>query len=127
MHKKIWFGLLGLALLTVLFSACRVIDASTIPQNPKVYMGTATFLSTTVTIKKGDKLDLINQATAEHKIFNGQWKNGTPDKAKESGAPDVSADVLGNAKTTIGPFTQAGTFNIYCSVHPGMDLTITVQ
>jgi len=27
----------------------------------------------------------------------------------------------------IGPFTTAGTFHIYCSIHPGMNLTITVK
>lgn len=127
MHKRIWFGLLGFALLTVLFSACRVIDASTIPQNPKVHMGTAQFLTTSIDIKKGDKLDLIDDATAEHKIFNGTWKNGTADKTQEPGAPAVSADVLGNGKATIGPFTTAGTYQIYCSVHPGMNLTVTVK
>ncbi len=26
----------------------------------------------------------------------------------------------------IGPFIEAGTFNIYCTVHSGMTLTITV-
>jgi plastocyanin len=127
MYKKIFFGFIGLALLTVFFSACRVIDASTIPQNPKVYMGTAQFLQTTITIKKGQKLDLINQATAEHKILNGEWNGTAQDKTKEANAPTVSADILGNARTTIGPFTAAGTYKIYCYVHQGMNLTITVQ
>lgn len=127
MHKKIFFGLMCFALLTILFSACRVIDASTIPQNPKVYMGTAQFLVPTVTIKKGQKLDLVNQAAAEHKILNGTWKGSTQDKMKEAGAPDATIDILGNAKGSIGPFTTAGTFQIYCYVHQGMNLTVVVQ
>jgi plastocyanin len=127
MNKKILCGFFALLLLTVLVSACRVIDASTIPQNPKVEMGSSTFVETSVTIKKGDKLDLVNSSAVEHKMANGSWVNGTAKPATEPGAPTVSADTQAHQTATIGPFTQAGTYKIYCSIHPGMNLTVVVQ
>ncbi|GCE12612.1 cupredoxin domain-containing protein [Tengunoibacter tsumagoiensis] len=126
MYKKLLFGLLTLALVSVLFSACRVIDTSTIPQNPKAEMGATTFITSTVTIKKGQYLDLVDTVAAPHVIANGTWANGQQQKTKETGAPDVAADFKGNDVTTIGPFNTAGTFNILCTIHPGMNLTITV-
>jgi len=27
----------------------------------------------------------------------------------------------------IGPFTELGTFQLYCTIHPGMNLTVTVS
>jgi plastocyanin len=128
MHKKLLFGILGFALLTVLFSACRVIDASTLPKNPKVQMGQANFLAPTVTIKKGESLDLVDTVSSTHVILNGQWVGSSQKPAKEANAPDVNVTVSSAGQTkTVGPFATAGTYHIYCNVHQGMNLTITVQ
>ncbi len=128
MQKKLLFGILSFALLTVLFSACRVIDASTLPKNPKVQMGQANFLVPTVTIKKGQSIDLVDTVSSNHVIVNGQWVGSTQKPAKEPDAPDVNVTIssAGQSKT-VGPFAAAGTFHIYCNVHQGMNLTVTVQ
>jgi plastocyanin len=34
---------------------------------------------------------------------------------------------LNNNTATVGPFTTAGTYHIFCTIHPGMSLTIIVQ
>ena len=127
MNKKILFGFFALTLITVLFSACRVIDASTIPQNPKVHLGSSQFVEQSITISKGDKLDFVNSSTVEHKMANGDWVNGVAKPATEPGAPTVASDVQAGQTGTVGPFTQSGTFKIYCSIHPGMNLTVTVK
>ncbi len=127
MHKKVLFALIGFTLLTVLLSACRIIDASTIPQNPKATMGINNFIISALTIKKGQSVDLVDTVAAAHVIGNGQWANGKAEPGTETGAPAVSLSFSGNETKTIGPFNSAGVFHIYCSIHPGMNLVVTVQ
>ena len=60
-------------------------------------------------------------------IRNGMWVNNTPHPATEAGTPTVgNIQVYGNS-IEIGPFNTAGTYHIYCTVHPGMNLTVIVQ
>lgn len=97
---------------------------------PTVHMVATNFVTSTVTVPKGSKLKLVDDGSFFHIIANGMWDNGTPKPAKEAGAPTVNnAQVDGSSVTSleIGPFTTAGTFRIYCTVHPGMNLTITVK
>ncbi|GCE16608.1 cupredoxin domain-containing protein [Dictyobacter kobayashii] len=127
MNKKILFGLLALSLITVLFSACRVIDANSIPKNVAAHMGASSFIETEVTVPKGQKLDLIDNVAAPHVIKNGTWNGSTPDPTKEAGAPDVNVNFTGGDKATIGPFNTAGTFKLYCTIHGGMKLSVIVK
>jgi len=92
-----------------------------------VHMGDTNFLQSSVTISKGGKVTLIDDASVVHIIQNGSWDNGTAKPAKEAGAPTVQVNFQGNDTHDIGPFNTAGTFHVYCTVHPGMNLTITVQ
>lgn len=127
MNKKILFGLLALSLITVLFSACRVIDANSIPKNVAAHMGASTFIETEVTVPKGQKLDIIDNVAAPHIIKNGTWNGSTPETAKEPGAPDVNLSFTGGDKMTVGPFNTAGTFKLYCTIHGGMKITVIVK
>ncbi|GER86022.1 hypothetical protein KDW_01840 [Dictyobacter vulcani] len=127
MNKKILFGLLALSLMTVLFSACRVIDANTIPKNVSAHMGAATFIQTKVEVPKGQKLDIIDDVAASHIIKNGTWKGSKADSTKEAGAPDVNLTFAGGDKQSVGPFNTAGTFELYCTIHGGMNLTVVVK
>lgn len=91
-------------------------------------MGGDNFEQTSVTLKKGQSLILVNDSGAPHYIANGTWKNGSPDTQKEAGAPTVdNVQISGNATQSIGPFTTAGTFHLYCTIHQGMNLTVIVQ
>jgi plastocyanin len=58
---------------------------------------------------------------------NGKWDGTKQVPQKEPNAPTVNATFGGNDRKTIGPFTSAGTFDIYCNIHQGMNLTITVK
>lgn len=92
-----------------------------------VHMGAANFIQSTITITKGSSLTLVDDVTIPHVIQNGSWDNGTAKPAKESGAPTVAASFSGNDSHTVGPFNTAGTFKLYCTIHSGMNLTVTVQ
>src|SRR5207302_1382519 len=43
------------------------------------------------------------------------------------GAPVVKDRQVNGGSITIGPFNTAGTFSMYCTVHPGMTLKVIVQ
>jgi len=94
---------------------------------PTVHMGPSTFLQSSVTVPKGSKLKLVDDGPYLHILQNGSWVNGAPKTATEPGAPTVNNMQVNGTSVEIGPFTTAGTFHIYCTVHQNMNLTITVQ
>jgi plastocyanin len=117
--------ILGLCcIIAVLLTAC---GGSNGP-NP-VHMSGNKFDQSSITIKKGESITLINDdLLGSHTIANGTWANGTAQPGREAGAPAVNnVQIGGNSSATIGPFTTAGTFQLFCTVHPGMNLTVIVQ
>lgn len=95
---------------------------------PTVSMCGNSFGQASITINKGQSLVLVNSGSNTHVIANGTWNNGSAQPGKEPGAPTVNdVNIGGNASATIGPFTTAGTFKLYCTVHQGMNLTVIVQ
>jgi plastocyanin len=126
MYRKMLLGLMLFGLLTVIFAACSIKNAST-SSIPAVHMGATTFLQSSVTIKKGDMLNLIDDANSEHIITNGSWINGQQVPRKEPGAPTVNQVYAGNDQAAIGPFNTAGTYHLYCTIHVNMNLAVIVQ
>ncbi len=126
MLKKSLMGLIVCMLLTLLFAACTIGNAGA-TAGPTVHMGVTNFLQHSVTIHKGDKLTLVDDASSEHIITNGSWIKGVGHPAKEPGAPMVNQQFNGNDSATIGPFNTAGIFHLYCTIHQNMNLTVTVQ
>ncbi|MBE3559457.1 MAG: hypothetical protein IMW89_09550 [Ktedonobacteraceae bacterium] len=98
------------------------------PANYTVHMTDTNFAQSSITISKGSSITLTNDSGALHIISNGRWVNGNAQAAQEGGAPTVSnLQIAGNASQTIGPFNMAGTYHLYCPIHPGMNLTVIVQ
>jgi len=128
MHKKLLFGLFGCMLLTILFSACRIVDASLLPKNPKAFMGTSQFITTNIAVKKGASLDLVDTVANPHVITNGFYDaSGKVEKPSEPDAPQIGTiNFNGNDAQTIGPFNAAGDFHYYCTIHPNMNLLVHV-
>lgn len=126
MYKKMFVGLLVFAIITTTLMACAIRDESG-SSGPSVHMGNANFTQDTITIPKGSSLNLIDDVAVQHIIKNGIWENGTQKPAKEAGAPTVDVTLNGNDSATVGPFNTSGTFKLYCTIHPGMNLTIMVQ
>lgn len=94
---------------------------------PTVHMSAGNFSQPSVTIPKGSKLLLVDDVAVLHILSNGSWENGVPKAAKEPGAPTITNVQINGNSVEVGPFTTAGTYHIYCVVHPGMNLTIIVQ
>jgi plastocyanin len=126
MYKKFLFAVFSLALLTVLFASCKITDTS-ISTGPSVKMGSSNFAVPTISLTKGDTLTLVDSAPSPHIVVNGKWDGTKQVPQKEANAPTVNVSFGGNDSKTIGPFTTAGTFDIYCTIHQGMNLTITVK
>ena len=126
MHKKMLIGLVLFGLLTLLLSACGIKDLST-ASGPSVHMSGTDFVQKSVTVHKGDMLNLVDDAASTHIIVNGSWVNGTAKPAVEPGAPTINQQYNGNDSAPIGPFNTAGTFHLYCTIHQNMNLTVIVQ
>jgi plastocyanin len=126
MYKKLLVGLVVFSLLTAFLAACSIRDESG-TGGPSVHMSGASFVQTSITIPKGSSLTLVDDVAVEHIIKNGTWNGSTPQPKTESGAPAVNLTFNGNDSAPMGPFNTAGTFQFYCTIHPGMNLTVTVQ
>jgi|SRR5579863_3310259 len=127
MYKKILVGLVLLGVLTTTLAACGIYDVSNVPSGPTVHMGTANFLQPSITISKGQSINLIDDVAVQHIIKNGTWNGSTPDLKAESGAPSVNDTFNGDDSAMIGPFNTSGTFLLLCTVHPGMNLKVIVS
>lgn len=94
---------------------------------PTVHMSAANFTQSSITLSKGSKLLLVDDVAVTHILANGSWQHGTATPAHEPGAPKVSNVQVNDNSTEIGPFTIAGTYHLYCTIHQEMNLTIIVQ
>ncbi len=93
-----------------------------------VHLTADRFAPDIVALHTGDTLTLIDDAPVPHILTNGAWSaDNRPMPGVEPGAPTVNNVALNNNSTTIGPFATPGAYHIYCTVHPGMTLTIIVQ
>lgn len=126
-------GVAGIVIGAILLAAISQPATTTISGTlftrglPTVHMSAGSFNQPAVTIPKGSKLLLVDDVPILHIIVNGSWENGVPKAARELGAPTLNNLQVNGNSVEIGPFTTAGTYRIYCSVHPGMNLTVIVQ
>ena len=95
--------------------------------NGTVHTLATTFQEACVNVAKGSSLQVIPAAPSFHNLVNGSWVNGNQVPMKESGAPTVNNVQVTSSTVSIGPFTTAGTYHIYCTVHPNMNLTVIVN
>jgi plastocyanin len=98
-------------------------------------VGTATvhltanrFAPDIVALHKGETLTFVDEGSVPHILANGMWiADNHPSPGVETGAPAISNVGVNDKSVTVGPFTTPGTYHIYCTVHPGMTLTVLVQ
>jgi plastocyanin len=124
------------SLFALLLAACSGAQADS-PNSPAsrdgdpgatVHMNDTKFIAASVTLRKGEHVTLVADTFMPHIIANGTWQNSVPQPARAPGAPAVNAlKIDGNEAGTIGPFATAGTFQFYCTIHPGMNLTVVVE
>ncbi|HET9921685.1 MAG TPA: plastocyanin/azurin family copper-binding protein [Ktedonobacteraceae bacterium] len=132
--KKLIAAFVVLSMITVLVVACGGSGSGSSGSGSSggggtVHMGQTNFVQSSVTISKGSSVTLVSDDATVHIIANGSWVNGVAEPKQESGAPTVNNIQFSTAGQSqdVGPFNNAGTFHLYCSVHPGMNLTVTVQ
>jgi plastocyanin len=132
--QKNVFCLLLLGVVLIGMSGCTLVSGSGSTQSSgagsanQVHMEAMSFTPEQITIKKGQSVELVNDLAIVHVIANGTWNGSTPEPKTETGAPKVdNLQVDGDATATIGPFNTAGTFQLYCTVHTGMKMTVVVK
>ena len=124
--KKIF--LVCLVACTLLLGACSVGGGGNSNPATTVHMSDTQFVPDSITIKKGDKLTIVDDVPVIHVIQNGRWdSNGTQRPGTEAGAPTVQIQFNGYDQKSVGPFTVAGTFHLYCTIHNDMNLTVIVK
>lgn len=127
--KKFVTLLVMAGLVATFLGACSSTGCSSSGSStPTVHMCGHAFAEASITIQKGQRLTLVDGDSMPHIIANGSWVNGSPQPKREPGAPVVNnLQFNGNDSHAIGPFTTAGTFQYYCTIHQGMNLTVIVQ
>jgi plastocyanin len=127
MIKKLYGLLVLYSIAILLLVACGTSSSDSNASGNQVHMSDTNFEQSSITIKKGESVTLTTDTAMVHPIANGTWKDGVPEASKEAGAPGVNVLVMGNSSETVGPFTNTGTFKLYCTVHLNMNLTVVVQ
>ena len=95
--------------------------------NGTVHTLVTTFQEPCVNVAKGSKLQVVPVVNSLHILDSGSWINGNQVPMTEAGAPTVKNVQLTSSTISIGPFTTAGTYHIFCTVHPNMNLTVIVS
>lgn len=129
MFKK-WLALALISSLALLaLAACSPTSGSnnTADGPNQIHLTDNTFSPDSITIHQGESITLVSDTFTPHYIANGSWDQGSAKPGAEAGAPAVNnVEVKGNSSQSIGPFTTTGTFKLYCTIHPNMNLTIVV-
>ncbi|HEU5382140.1 MAG TPA: hypothetical protein VFV38_42535 [Ktedonobacteraceae bacterium] len=128
------WGLTGLAIGMIVVAVLVTANPPSAPVStttngtPTVHMTGSHFSTNVVLVPKGEKLLLVDDDANEHLIQNGFWtQSGLPYPQEEPGAPVVHNLEIAGGSASIGPFTTAGVFHFYCTIHRGMSLTVVVQ
>lgn len=135
MSKKLLLLLMICSTIIVTLAACASAGSGTQGSSANnagaknaVHMNDSNFVQSSITVKKGESITLVDDTSTPHIIANGTWENGTAKPSKEPGTPQVKdVQINGNGSETIGPFATGGTFKLYCTIHPNMNLTVVVQ
>ncbi len=121
--KRWLLVLVALGLLSVFLVACGGSENTV-----SVSTDTMNFAQSSITLKKGQSLQVNNTASDMHILGLGRWQNGVAQPEQEPGAPSFNdLQLSGNSSVTIGPWNTLGTYSVYCSIHTNMMLTVIVQ
>lgn len=126
-------GMVGITLGALLIGAIAQPSgasgaASTSAGTETVHLAAATFAPNIIALHTGDTLTVVGDSPTPHILANGSWSASNQQKpGAEAGAPAINNVMVNNDTVVLGPFTAAGTYHIFCLVHPGMNLTVVVQ
>jgi plastocyanin len=72
------------------------------------------FAPESVSVSVGDAVTWVNNDTVGHDVTGDDFKSG-------------DAGAMQNGDTFVQTFDKAGTFDYVCTVHPGMEGSVTVK
>jgi plastocyanin len=136
---KRWFSLflsglagivVGMVIVSLLVAATPQTGAASTGPNgePAVHMTADNFAQNVVLVPTGSQLLIVSDSSVEHILDYGRWDaTGAPHPLLEPGAPPLQQMDMTGGSMEIGPFTTAGVYHLYCTIHRGMNLTIVVQ
>jgi len=62
-----------------------------------------------------------------HVLANGSWEDNGPAPAEAPGAPALEDVEVEDGQTlVVGPYDEPGTYPVFCTIHPGMEMTVEV-
>ena len=101
-------------------------SAQPLSGTPTVHLEAASFAPAAVIVPKGSKLHVVADTSILHILANGTWQGQRTHPGAEPGAPKIENVQVAQGLVDLGPFATPGTYYIYCTVHPGMMLTVFV-
>lgn len=119
-----------LAVILTFVIACGGTSSNVVSNNPNtVRLEGQSFATSSITISKGSTIAFLDDPNngALHILVIGQ----DGQQVSEQGAPDFGG--AGGQRVDIGniwtspPWNTAGTYHVACTVHPAMNLTVTVK
>lgn len=103
-------------------------SSTSCPKGTTVTTALSNFNQPCITLSKGDTLKVTpGQGSTFHTLDYGQWNGSTQQPATPSNAPALKNLNVTTSPVNIGPFTTAGTYHIYCTIHQGMNLIVIVK
>jgi len=121
---------IGMVIMSLLAAAAPQTGAASTGPNgePAVHMTADNFAQNVVLVPLGSHLLIVDDNLVEHILAYGRWDtSGVPHPLVEPGAPPLHQMVMTGGSMEIGPWTKAGVYHLYCTIHHGMNLTIVVQ
>jgi plastocyanin len=122
-----------LVILTLGLAACGPASDGSTPDTQRgtsaneVAMGATTFAQTSVTIAKGQSVHFVDQQSGTmHILCIGQDGNCDPN-AKGPPALTGQGFTIQPGQSQDVPFDTAGTFPVTCTIHPNMNVLVTVR
>jgi len=102
-------------LLTALLAGCGGGgEAETAPAPNTVTMENIQFAPTALTVKVGQTVTWVNEDSVDHNVL-------------AQSDPKLKSPLFGKGKSFKYTATKAGTISYVCTVHPGMEGTLTVE
>lgn len=115
-------SIISMALLVLLLAGC-----GGTPSN-QVDMGVAAFQQSSVSIKAGQAVHFVDPASGgTHVICVGEGVKCIPQNGAPSELNTVDGMTFNTGDSRDIVFPSAGTYNVVCIIHPGMEVTITVS
>jgi plastocyanin len=129
MRKALAIPGIAVLALAFMFAGCGKSNSTPASAPNTVTMGAVNFTTTSLTVKAGDTVKFDDPASggAYHVLCFGKDEKcaANPDGPAELNAPNGVIFNAGDSKSYT--FAKAGTYQVTCTVHPNMNVTITVQ